>query len=249
MVQCKIPNSFFFQHLLPIFRLVRLPLHFYVVGYVPASPRMLAGDLHMECSRAANCVYLASVVDLALFIQCCRAGPVFILLWNYLGVALDHPGEAVVGMTHFSATCSSTMPELIVKSSAPTWYLTCLRWTGPVMTRSRMTTTVSLMVKSPGRPLCDCSTSSRRSSQFFEINFSNFVLHHVLATTGQGVSNMQRSERCCLVEQQGARRPPACVKACVGRRGVVSCRPHTWSIADSSSLLLGRDRQPQPASR
>ena len=40
---------------------------------------------------------------------------IFILLWYHLGVALDHPGAAVEGMTNFGDVVS-TLPIGIVKS-------------------------------------------------------------------------------------------------------------------------------------
>ena len=130
LVQCTIPisnSSTCYQFSC----LVRLLLQVHSVGYVPPSPRMVAGVLHLQYSLAASCFYLASVVDLAIFILCCGLD-FFRLLLYYLGVVFDHPCASVDCMSQFSATCVSTMPGLNVKSAAPTWYfhLLLMDWIG-----------------------------------------------------------------------------------------------------------------------
>ena len=56
------------------------------------------------------------------------------------------------------------------------------------------------------------------------IHFISLASHRSIAAAGRRDSHAEM-ERRCLVEQQGARRPPAGVKFCVCRRGMVSCRP------------------------
>ena len=84
---------------------------------------MLGLALHLDCSRATCCVYLAFVGDNVFFIQRGRVG--FVLLAVELsGEVLSLPVRSCRGMTQFSNGASDIvgnrrLPECIVELSLP----------------------------------------------------------------------------------------------------------------------------------